>query len=196
MLTNSSGQAFAEDSHIIGTFENGHISNFRVPLVFRHPLLPRLDMHVNASSMSILPTILDLLINTDSLDDVDKNAASDLIQEYEGQSLLRPYKESHNGRQAWNMGIINTGGTMLSVASAAAPYRLILPLTREFTFIFSDLSQDPYEMDVVEDWDLHSLLHTVKRKYGHDAAHWLKEAEQVGRWWVDEKKRLWNYHDG
>jgi hypothetical protein len=146
--------------------------------------------------MSILPTILDLLINTDSLDDVDKNAASDLIQEYEGQSLLRPYKESHNGRQAWNMGIINTGGTMLSVASAAAPYRLILPLTREFTFIFSDLSQDPYETDVVEDWDFHSLLHTVKRRYGHDAAHWLKEAEKVGRWWVDEKKRLWNYHDG
>lgn len=146
--------------------------------------------------MSILPTILDLLINTDSLDDVDKNAASDLIQEYEGQSLLRPYKESHNGRQAWNMGIINTGGTMLSVASAAAPYRLILPLTPEFAFIFSDLSQDPYETDVVEDWDLDSLLHTVKRKYGHDAVHWLKEAEKVGRWWVDEKKRLWNYHDG
>jgi hypothetical protein len=146
--------------------------------------------------MSILPTILDLLINTNSLDDADMDAASDLIQEYEGQSLLRPYKESQKGRQAWNMGIINTGGTMLSVASAAAPYRLILPLTREFTFIFSDLSQDPYEMDVVEDWDLHSLLHTVKRRYGHDAAHWLKEAEKVGRWWVDEKKRLWNYHDG
>ncbi|KAE8551707.1 hypothetical protein EYB25_005597 [Talaromyces marneffei] len=189
------GQAFAEDSHIIGTFENGHISNFRVPLVFRHPLLPRLEVHANASSMSILPTILDLLINTNSLDDVDKNAASDLIHEYEGQSLLRPYKESHNGRQAWNMGIINTGGTMLSVASAAAPYRLILPLTREFTFIFSDLSQDPNETDVVEDWDFHSLLHTVKRKYGNDAAHWLSEAEKVGRWWVDEKKRLWNYHD-
>lgn len=182
-----SGQAFAEDSHIIGTFENGHISNFRVPLVFRHPLLPRLEVHANASSMSILPTILDLLINTNSLDDVDKNAASDLIHEYEGQSLLRPYKESHNGRQAWNMGIINTGGTMLSVASAAAPYRLILPLTREFTFIFSDLSQDPNETDVVEDWDFHSLLHTVKRKYGNDAAHWLSEAEKVGRWWVDEK---------
>uniref|UniRef100_A0A093V1M7 Lipoteichoic acid synthase-like YqgS n=1 Tax=Talaromyces marneffei PM1 TaxID=1077442 RepID=A0A093V1M7_TALMA len=175
------GQAFAEDSHIIGTFENGHISNFRVPLVFRHPLLPRLEVHANASSMSILPTILDLLINTNSLDDVDKNAASDLIHEYEGQSLLRPYKESHNGRQAWNMGIINTGGTMLSVASAAAPYRLILPLTREFTFIFSDLSQDPNETDVVEDWDFHSLLHTVKRKYGNDAAHWLSEAEKVGR---------------
>ncbi|EED15230.1 conserved hypothetical protein [Talaromyces stipitatus ATCC 10500] len=190
------GQAFEEDHHVTGTFENGHISNFRVPIVFRHPQLPRLDVHANATSISILPTILDLLITTNSLNDIDRDVASDIIQEYEGQSLLRPYKNSHNGRQAWNMGIINTGGTMLSVASAAAPYRLVLPLTRDFTFVFSDLSKDPYEIDLVEDWDFYSLVHTVKRKHGHDAAHWLKDAEKVARWWVNERKRLWNYHEG
>ncbi|EED11750.1 conserved hypothetical protein [Talaromyces stipitatus ATCC 10500] len=190
------GQAFEEDHHVTGTFENGHISNFRVPIVLRHPLLPRLEVHANATSMSVVPTILDLLINTNSLNDVDKDVASDLIQEYEGQSLLRPYKNSHNGRQAWNMGIINTGGTMLSVASAAAPYRLVLPLTRDFTYAFSDLSKDPHETDLLEDWDFYSLVHTVKRKHGHDAAHWLKDAEKVARWWVNERKRLWNYHEG
>lgn len=194
LIINHSGQAFAEDSGITGTFENGHISNFQIPLVFRHPLLPRINVTANTSSIAILPTILDLLVQTNSLNEQDKDAASDLIHEYEGQSLLRPYKASKNGRQAWNMGIINTGGTMLSVASALVPYRLILPLTDNFAYRFSDLSQDPYETDVIEDWDFHSLLHTIKKKYGHDAAYWTKEAEQVGRWWVDERKRLWNYH--
>lgn len=197
LATNSqhSGQAFAEDSHITGTFENGHISNFRIPMIFRHPLLPRLNIQANTSSISILPTILDLLINTDSLNHEDKNAASDLIHEYEGQSLLRPYKDTHHGRQAWNMGIINTGGSMLSVGSAAVPYRLILPLSSDFNYIFSNLIQDPFETEVLEDWDFHSLVHTVKHQYGHDAAHWLKEAKAVGKWWVSERKRLWNHHE-
>lgn len=149
----------------------------------------------NASSISILPTILDLLVNTNSLDEQDKDAASDLIHEYEGQSLLRPYKATHNGRQAWNMGIINTGGTMLSVSSAAVPYRLILPLTKDFSYTFSDLSRDPHETDVIEDWDHHSLFHNIKEKYGHEATTWASDARKVGLWWVHEKKRLWNYHE-
>ncbi|KAH8693677.1 hypothetical protein BGW36DRAFT_429716 [Talaromyces proteolyticus] len=137
------GQAFAEDSHITETFENGHISNYRVPLVFRHPLLPRINVAANASSVAILPTILDLLIYTDSLNDIYKDAASGLIHEYEDQSLILPYKAAQNGREAWNIGIISTGGTVLGVASAAVPYRLVLPLTEDFTYIFSGLSQDP-----------------------------------------------------
>jgi hypothetical protein len=179
----------------VGTFENGHISNFQVPLVFRHPLLPRIEVTANTSSISILPTILDLLINTNSLDERDRDAASDLIHEYEGQSLLRPYKASQNGREAWNMGIVNTGGTMLSVASAAASYRLILPLTKDFTYAFSDLSKDPHETGAVEDWDFYTLLHIVGRKYGNEAVRWAKDAEKVGKWWVNERKRLWHYHE-
>ncbi|CRG88013.1 Catalase-peroxidase [Talaromyces islandicus] len=189
------GQAFKEDSHITGTFENGHISNFRIPLVFRHPMLPRIDVEANATSISILPTILDLLINTDSLNADDKDAASDLIHEYEGQSLIRPYKKTHNGREAWNIGIINTGGTMLSVASAAVPYRIILPLTKEHTFVFSDLSKDPDEIDAIEDWDVDSLSHRIEQKYGVDAANWAAQAIDVGHWWVGEKKRIWNFRE-
>lgn len=195
LLIRYSGQAFKEDSHITGTFENGHISNFRIPLVFRHPQLPRIDVAANATSISILPTILDLLINTNSLNAVDTDVASDLIHEYEGQSLIRPYKNTHNGREAWNIGIINTGGTMLSVASAAVPYRLILPLTPEHTYLFSDLSKDPDEINLIEDWDETSLDRRVEQQYGAEAAQWTKQAIEVGRWWVTEKKRIWNFRE-
>jgi hypothetical protein len=190
-----SGQAFTEDSEMSGTYDNPHISNFRVPLIFRHPLLPRLQLNVNAASISILPTILDLLVNTDSLNKLDKEAASDLIHEYEGQSLVRPYKTTHNGRQAWNMGILNAGGTRLSVSSAAVPFRLSLPLRDDYTYSFTDAQEDPNELDFIEEWNIDSLAATIRRQHGDAAADWVIDAEQVGKWWVEERKRLWNYRE-
>lgn len=166
-----------------------------MPLIFRHPLLPRLQVSANATSLSILPTILDLLINTNSLNELDTTVALDLLNEYEGQSLLRPYKASHNGRQAWNMGIINAGGTMLSVGSAAVPFRLILPLKDDFTYVFSNLETDPHELEVIEEWNLKALVDRVRRVHGAQAADWVADADKVGRWWVEERKRLWNYRE-
>ncbi|KAJ5142919.1 uncharacterized protein N7515_001706 [Penicillium bovifimosum] len=192
-LTPSSGQAFSEDTPVSGTYENGHISNFRIPLVFHHPLLPKLQITANATSMSIIPTILDLLVNSGSLNELDSNVALDLMNEYEGQSLLRPYQATHNGRQAWNFGIINPGGTMLSVGSAAVPYRLILPLTEDFEYVFSDLDTDPDELNPLRGWSLEQLIGRVQRNHGDKAGKWLSEAEKVGKWWIGEQKRLWNY---
>lgn len=179
-----------------GTYQNGHISNFRVPLLFHHPLLPRIHVNANCSSVSILPTILDLLVNTKSLNHEDSQIAHDLIGEYEGQSLIRPYRTSQSNRQAWIMSIINAGGTMLSVGSAAVPYRLILPLTEDFEYRFTHLDEDPYELAPITDWSLESLLTHVASTYGSEASDWVAKAEVAGLWWVDERKRLWNYHDG
>ncbi|KAI2703507.1 hypothetical protein CBS147332_7493 [Penicillium roqueforti] len=187
------GQAFPEDAPVSGTYENGHISNFRIPLVFRHPLLPALQITANATSMSVVPTIIDLLVHSGSLNEMDSNAALDLINEYEGQSLIRPYQATHNGRQAWNFGIINPGGTMLSVGSAAVPYRLILPLAEDFEYIFSDLDTDPDELSPLRGWSLGELIGRVQRKHGDKAGKWLVDAEKVGQWWIEEQKRLWNY---
>ncbi|KAJ5156738.1 hypothetical protein N7492_009541 [Penicillium capsulatum] len=186
------GQAFQEDSGVQGTYENPHISNFRIPLVFRHPLLPKIQITANATSMSVLPTILDLLVQTKSLDQTDSAAALDLMNEYEGQSLIRPYQASHNGRQAWNFGIINAGGTMLSVGSAAVPYRLILPLTEDFEYVFSNLDKDPNELNTLREWSMEDLVSEVTLEHGADAGEWMTEAAQVGHWWVKERKRLWN----
>ncbi|KAJ5543206.1 hypothetical protein N7535_005635 [Penicillium sp. DV-2018c] len=192
-LTQSSGQAFSEDSPVSGTYENGHISNFRIPLLFHHPLLPKLQITANATSISVIPTILDLLVNSGSLNDLDSEVALGLMNEYEGQSLLRPYQATHNGRQAWNFGIINPGGTMLSIGSAAVPYRLILPLTEDFEYVFSDLDADPNELSPLRGWSLEQLIGRVQSKHGDKAAKWLSDAEKVGKWWIGEQKRLWNY---
>ncbi|KAJ5610483.1 hypothetical protein N7510_007202 [Penicillium lagena] len=194
VLVGDHGQAFQEDAPVTGTYENGHISNFRIPLVFRHPLLPRLQITANATSMSVVPTILDLLVNTKSLNEKDSAAAQDLMNEYEGQSLIRPYQATHNGRQAWNFGIINAGGTMLSVGSAAVPYRLILPLTPDFEFAFSDLDVDPDELSPLRGWTQEEVIDRVREQHGDKAAEWVADAANVGRWWVDERKRLWHHH--
>jgi hypothetical protein len=145
--------------------------------------------------MSIVPTILDLLASTGSLNKKDSEIALELANEYEGQSLIRPYRASHNGRQAWNFGIINAGGTMLSVGSAAVPYRLILPLTEDFEYKFSHVEKDPNEQQVISNWDLDGLVHKVRWSHGQEAADWVADADQIGRWWVEERKRLWNHHE-
>ncbi|KAJ5812001.1 Alkaline phosphatase-like alpha/beta/alpha [Penicillium riverlandense] len=89
------GQAFGEDDRDhTGTYNNGHISNYRVPLVFRHPQMPRVDIAANATALSILPTILDLLVQTKSLPANDAAIAASLLPEYQGQSLLRPFLSS------------------------------------------------------------------------------------------------------
>ncbi|KAJ5170483.1 uncharacterized protein N7500_003266 [Penicillium coprophilum] len=187
------GQAFTEDAPVSGTYENGHISNFRIPLLFRHPLLPALQITANATSMSVVPTILDLLVNSGSLNEMDSDVALDLMNEYQGQSLVRPYQATHNGRQAWNFGIINPGGTMLSIGSAAVPYRLILPLTEDFEYTFSNLDTDPDESSPLRGWSLEALISRVQSKHGDKAGKWLADAEKVGKWWIEEQKILWNY---
>lgn len=188
------GTAFIEDFQKTGTFLIPHISTLRVPLVFRHPRLPRIEISANVTSLSILPTILDLLVQTNSLDEKDTSIASELIHQYQGQSIIRPFKSEHKGRQAWNVGIINAGGKMISVTSAAAPYRLILPLTSNLQYRFTHVIQDPGEHSPIEAWSLDSIRITVMQKYGKKAASWLTDAASFGNWWVAEQKRVWNYH--
>ncbi|KAK7394032.1 hypothetical protein QQX98_013187 [Neonectria punicea] len=188
------GQAFKEDYYKTGTYEVPHVSNFRVPITFRHPHLPRIQYEANATTISVLPTILDLLINSGSLNEKDTRVASDLVQDYEGQSLIRPYKKSHNGRRAWNFGVINSGAGMLAVTSADAPWRLVMPLGKVFEYTFTDLGNDPLELSPIASWSLDGLLDTVRNRVGDDAAVWAEEAQAVARWWSLERQRLWKYH--
>ncbi|KAJ4128829.1 hypothetical protein NW768_007348 [Fusarium equiseti] len=189
------GQAFKEDQKSkTGTYENGHVSNFRVPITFRHPHIPRVQYNANATSLSILPTILDLLINTNSLNEKDTNAASDIIHDYEGQSLIRPYKTIHNGRRAWNFGIINGGASMLSMTSADVPWRIVIPLDDSTQYRFTDLKTDPLERKAVEGWTLEQLEVAVENKFGEEASTWAAEADAVAKWWGPERKRLWGYN--
>ncbi|GAO19190.1 hypothetical protein UVI_02063600 [Ustilaginoidea virens] len=187
------GQAFKEDVAKTGTYENPHISNFRIPITFRHPQLPRVQHHVNATSVSILPTILDLLVHTGSLNERDASAAADLMQDYEGQSLVRPFRTSYKGRRAWNYSLVNPGGRMLTITSSDTPWRLVLPLDKKTEYMFTDLGQDPMELYPLLEWSISSLQASVRRRHGNEAAEWVVEAQKVGLWWASERKRLWKY---
>src|SRR6478752_2761998 len=134
-------------------------------------LIPRVQYEANATSISILPTILDLLINTSSLNRKDMTIASDLLHDYEGQSLIRPYKSSRNGRRAWNFGVINSGASMLSVTSADAPWRFVIPLDRASQWRFTDLKNDPLELEPLEKWSMEQLVGDVRNLYGEEASH-------------------------
>ena len=189
------GQAFREDAHISGTYQNGHISNFRVPLVFHHQLMPRVQLSLNSSSINILPTVLDLLISTDSLNEKDMAAASDIVQDYEGQSLIRPFKAIHHGRRSWNFGIVNPGARFLAVTSADEPYRLVMPWDGSSEFVFTNLATDVLELEGMSNWSLRGLIADVERLLGPEAAQWVHEANAVAKWWGPERKRLWQYKD-
>ena len=166
----------------------------RVPLLFHHPSLPRIQLAINATSMSILPTILDLLTTTSSLSQQDSEIASDLLQQYEGQSLIREFEPERNGRQQWNMGVLNPGGTVLSVSSAAVPYRLIMPVCKSGVYRFTSNDMDPYEDSPLEEYSLDSMQKRVHKEIGKPAAQWVAEAEKVGKWWMLEMRRRWDFN--
>ncbi|KAJ5108041.1 Alkaline phosphatase-like alpha/beta/alpha [Penicillium angulare] len=224
VIVGDHGQAFGEDNKdMTGTYENGHISNFRVPLVFRHPHMPRINIDANATSLSIIPTILDMLVQSNSLDTRDSEIASSILPEYQGQSLIRPFVSSvkegshHDGkvenpddnakraphkhhdrphtRYAWNFGLINAGGSMISVTAAGLPYRLVLPLREGFEYGFSHLDKDPGELHPIKAWTMGSLLKEVESDYDEEASEWLEEAEQVAKWWVNNQIRIWGYRE-
>lgn len=197
VMVGDHGWAFEEDAPFHGTFENGHIANVRVPLLFHHPSLPREQLHINATSVSIIPTILDLLTATSSLNKQDTVIAKNLIHQYEGQSLIRPFQSSKNGRQAWNIGVINAGGAILSVSSAAVPYRLAFPICRNGVYRFTDNVLDPNEIQPIEQYSLSALEKEVRKVYGEElgdeVAEWVQSAGKVGKWWVLEQRRRWRY---
>ncbi|KAM0275120.1 hypothetical protein ACHAQH_007524 [Verticillium albo-atrum] len=185
------GQTFKEDYRKTGTYEVPHVSDFRVPITFRHPHLPRVQSTVNTTSISILPTILDLLISSGSLNTRDTEMATDLAQDYEGQSLVREYKKKDGKRRAWNFSVINSGAGMLTVSSADVPYKLNMPLEKVFEYMVSNLAEDPGERKAVTAWTYDEMVTSVEKKMGKEAKVWAEEAVAVGKWWVKERKRLW-----
>lgn len=187
------GQAFKEDYHKIGTYDVPHISSFRVPIMFRHPHLPRYQYSVNASTLNIVPTIVDLLRSTGSLDSKDTAIADELIHEYQGQSLIRPYKPKEGNRRAWNFHVINIGAGMMAVTSADTHWRMVLPVQKTFEFRFTDLGSDPEEASPTTAWDPEQLTEAVDKQYGPEAAKWAKEAIDIARWHTIEQQRLWRW---
>ncbi|KAJ5918527.1 hypothetical protein N7466_010519 [Penicillium verhagenii] len=174
-------------------YDNPHISNFHVPLVFSHPQLPPIKVDGRVHSMQILPTILDLLVESGSLDEEATHAIKDLLPLYEGQSIIRDLVPQKDGRQDWQFTVMNTGGTWLALRSASTPYRLIIPLVQDVEWRFTDVDVDPHEFHTLQSFSLIPLLEDVAKVHGEAAVEWIKEAAHVTQWWVSENWRRYEY---
>ncbi|KAJ3494954.1 hypothetical protein NLG97_g3738 [Lecanicillium saksenae] len=185
------GLAIAEN-HGVTAYLNPNVANFHVPLVLSHPQLPAISSDAAVQSLQILPTILDLLLQTNSLSDETAKAADDLLHIYEGQSLIRPVHAESNetGHPDWQFTVMNPGRATLSVRSAREPrWRLVVPIVEDVEWRFTNREESPNEMEAVVAFGFVSFLDAIKEKYGAEAAEWAEQGSFMARWWVDENQR-------
>lgn len=177
-------------------YYNPNIGVDHVPLILSHPQLPPFDVDEAVHSTQILPTILDILLETGSLSETSRKAATDLISNYEGQSLLRPLNTMNNatGQGQWQFTVTNPGRAMLTVRDARYPNRhLVVPVIENVDWRLSDLEKDPHEHDSVQSLDFTAFIHAVDEKYGREVAEWAEEGAFVTRWFVKENSRRWRF---
>jgi hypothetical protein len=178
----------------ITPYDNPHVGSFKVPIVLAHPQLPPVQIDSPVISSQIVPTIIDLLIESASLSTDSTRAARDLRSLYEGQSLIRPQVVKQDQREAWHFTVMNTGGSWLSVRSAARPeFRLVIPLVNDVEWRFSDVSKDPNELSPIERFSLVDLAAAIKKEYDEETLNWLYNAAYVSNWWVMDNWDRWGY---
>lgn len=189
------GVAFETPDKSFSNVQNGHVSNFRIPFLFVHPHLPRIQIDAKTTPIAIVPTIMDLLVETGSLNTKASATAKRLMRRYQGQSLIRPFDSgSSDGREPWYFGTTNPGGSLIAISSASSSYRLALPLCSTAALRFTDTDTDPAEHDPMTEWTLEKLRNNVRERHGKEAEDWLVKAEKLGRWWFWEQHERWNYH--
>ncbi|POR39026.1 Lipoteichoic acid synthase-like YvgJ [Tolypocladium paradoxum] len=196
ILIGDHGLSIAEHGAVTA-YSNPHVASYHVPLVLSHPKLPQIDINDAVTSRQILPTILDLLIETGSLSKFKSQAARSLVRNYEGQSLLRPLRKfsEQTGQADWQFTVMNPGGSTLAVRDARQPnWRLIVPVFGNYEWRFTDLATDPHEKNPTLSFDFAKLQGTVESNYGTEAAKWAAEAAVVTRWWTNENYKRWRYN--
>lgn len=192
VMTGDHGISLLEN-HGITPYDNPHVANFAVPLVLAHPRLPPIEVNSAVTSIQILPTILDLLRESGSLDKNGEKAIKDLLPMYEGQSIIRPIINETESTKNWQFTVMNTGGSMVAMRSAGEPYRLVVPLVPEVEWRFTNLEVDPHETKFMKAFDLETMKGAVGMKFGSEATHWITEAAHAAQWWVADNWRRYEY---
>lgn len=202
IMTGDHGLAFNSPDGSQSAVNNGHISNFRIPLLFIHPSLPRIQLNASTTPLSILPTILDILVQTNSLPEPAAAIANEILPQYMGNSLIRDLDFTvRTGNdstapaffQPFHFGAINPGGSLIAISDGTTTYRLILPLCSNIPLRFTDISIDPYESDAIEAWTMDELVAIVRVRHGERAKDWAHLAQEMGRWWVWKQREKWGY---
>ncbi|KAJ5731428.1 uncharacterized protein N7483_005936 [Penicillium malachiteum] len=192
IMTGDHGISLLENNGIT-PYDNPHVANFHVPLVISNPRLPPIEVNSSVTSIQILPTILDLLNESGSLDEQSERAIKDLLPMYEGQSIIRPIINQTEETRNWQFSVMNTGGSMVAMRSAGELYRLIVPLVPEVEWRFTNLEVDPHEEKPIKSFDLETLRSAIAMKYGSEAVGWLNEAARAAQWWVADNWRRYEY---
>lgn len=202
IMTGDHGMAFKSVDQCQSAVNNGHISNFAIPLLFIHPDLPRLQLNASTTQLSIIPTILDLLLQTDALPAPAAAHAADLLPRYQGTSLIRDPtfsvpRSDGSPQEAFfhpfHFSAINPGGSLLAISDAQTSFRLILPLCSAIPFRFTDIAVDPTESDPAIAWTMDELVAIVRVKFGGRSTEWVRLAEELGRWWFWNQRGKWGY---
>jgi hypothetical protein len=184
------------DNDVVSTYYNPARSNNHVPLVFSHPKLPQIDIEDPVVSTQIVPTILDMLMQTNSLSSGSRKVAESLVDSYEGQSMLRPqYMTSPvSGEANWQFTVVNPGRCMLTIRDAREPdWHLIIPVIDNVEWRLNNLKEDPHEKDTLQEFGFTSFLRSVEKKHGPERARWVEEAAFRTRWWFEENNKRWRY---
>ncbi|KAI5460301.1 alkaline-phosphatase-like protein [Mariannaea sp. PMI_226] len=187
------------ENNIASPYYNPNVGVDHVPLVLSHPQLPAFDVHDAVHSSQVLPTILDILLESGSLNEASRQAATDLIRNYEGQSLLRPLNvvNEETGEGQWQFTVTNPGRAMLTVRDARYPERhLVVPIIENVAWRFSNLTSDPEEHDSVQNFDFVSFLQAVEDGHGREVAEWAEEGAFITRWFVKENSKRWRFDHG
>ncbi|KAJ6172310.1 hypothetical protein N7470_001377 [Penicillium chermesinum] len=192
VMTGDHGLSLLEDNSIT-PYDNPHVANFHVPLVISNPLLPPIEINSSVSSIQILPTILDLLKESGSLDEISTRAISELLPIYEGQSMIRPIVSENEHTQYYQFTVMNTGGSMVAMRSASHSFRLVVPLVPEVEWRFTDIESDPHEKHPIKSFDLESLKTAIALEHSADAVQWVNSAAQAGQWWIADNWRRYEY---
>ncbi|KAJ5083942.1 hypothetical protein NUU61_008521 [Penicillium alfredii] len=191
VMAGDHGVSLPEDGSIT-PYDNPHVYNFHIPLVLSHPKLPSVQLDTAVTSTQILPSILDLLLESGSVDEYSRNALQDMIKIYEGQSLIRPQIETDE-LPYWQFTVMNTGGSLVAMRSATKPYRLIMPMVPEVEWRFTDIEKDPLERNPIQSFDLYGLKHRVAREHGDQALQWVQEAARAAWWWTRENWKRYEH---
>lgn len=194
------------ENGIVSPYYNPNIGVDHVPLVLSHPLLPAFDIHDAVHSSQILPTILDILVETGSLNNGSQQVASDLMRNYEGQSLIRPQinQNETTGQGNWQFTVVNPGRAMITARDARHPERhLVVPLIDNVEWRFTNLTYDPREEYSIQGFEFGSFLdsigHELDRMHAlsieeiHAVENWVQEGASIARWWVEENSKRWRF---
>lgn len=184
------------ENDMYSAYYNPNVGNLHVPLVLSHPKLPMMHVDDAVTSIQILPTILDLLVETGSLAPEHARLARSLgSRNYEGQTMIRELqKSSETGQGDWQFTVINPGRAMISVRDARQPqFRLVVPVIDNSEWSFADLALDPTEERPVQGFDFDAFLKEVEGAHGIESAKWAEEAAFIARWWVEDNGKRWRY---